>query len=190
MRTILRSTLILFGLLTLVTGVVYPLFVTIFAQIVFPHQANGSMLFVHGRAAGSELIGQSFDDPKYFWGRPSATGGMPYNAAASSGSNLAPSNPVLMAGAGVRMRLFTPGESPSSGPVPIDLIAASGSGLDPHISIAAARYQIGRVAQARHVDEKVIESLIARYTASRQWGFLGEGRVNVLKINLALDEIQ
>ncbi len=190
MRTILRPTLILFGLLTIITGVIYPLFVTVFAQVVFPYQANGSIIFDNGRALGSELIGQPFDDPKYFWSRPSATGGMPYNAAASSGSNLAPSNPALVSAMNERIQMYETAEPPSSSKIPIDLITTSGSGLDPHISLAAARYQVKRVAEARHIDENVIESLIDRYTETRQWGFMGEPRLNVLKINLTLDELQ
>ena len=190
MLKVTKSTLVLFGLLTIITGVIYPLFVTIIAQVVFPHQANGSLIVVEDRVVGSELIGQPFDDLKYFWSRPSATGGMPYNAAASSGSNLAPSNPSLVPALTDRIRVISSIEPPSSRKIPIDLITSSGSGLDPHISIEAARYQMGRVAQARRIDEKVIEALIVRYTESRQWGFLGESRVNVLKINLALDEIQ
>lgn len=185
-----KYALILFGLLTIITGLAYPLSVTLVSQLVFSHQANGSMMFLQGQMVGSEWIGQYFDDAKYFWGRPSATSGMPYNAAVSSGSNLAPSNPLLIEQVGERIREIKAKHPASPGLVPIDLVTASGSGLDPHISLAAARYQIARVAQARQIDVREVSALVSRYTEPRQWGIFGETRVNVLKINLALDEIQ
>ena len=184
MKTQLRPALTLFFFLTLITGMIYPLAVTGIAQVFFPHQANGSFIDVDGSLYGSELIGQQFDDPKYFWGRPSAAG---YNAAASSGSNLGPMNPALQAMVQARMDALGSADPGNTLPVPVDLVTASASGLDPHISVAAALYQVPRVAAARGWSEADVQSLVEQYTQGRQFGFLGEPRVNVLLLNLALD---
>jgi potassium-transporting ATPase KdpC subunit len=183
----LRSALILFVLLITVTGIAYPLLITGIGQTVFFHQAKGSLILQDGRVLGSELIGQPFADPKYFWGRPSATAPFPYNAAASSGSNLGPLNPVLLDAVKARVEALRQVDPSQQGPIPIDLVTASGSGLDPHISPAAAEYQISRVAKARKLDPKMVRELVAKYTEGRQLGILGEPRVNVLKLNLAFD---
>jgi len=175
---------------TLMTGFIYPLVVTGVAQLVFPRQANGSLIVRNGQVVGSEFIGQSFSDPKYFWGRLSATGSFPYNAAASSGSNLGPSNPVLMEAVQARIDALKAADPTNTQPIPVDLVTASGSGLDPHISLAASLYQLPRVARARGMSEAAVRSLIDLYTEGRQFGFLGEPRVNFLKLNLALDEIK
>jgi K+-transporting ATPase ATPase C chain len=174
--------------LTVITGVVYPLAVTAIAQLVFPHQANGSLITTRdGRVVGSSQIGQSFDDPKYFWGRPSATAPFPYNAGASSGSNLGPTNPALHEAVKGRVEALRAADPDSTAPVPVDLVTASGSGLDPHVSPAAALYQVNRVAKARKLDPADVQRLVEQHTEGRQWGFLGEPRVTVLRLNLALD---
>lgn len=183
----IRPALVSFVLLSAVTGIAYPLAVTGIAQTVMPEQANGSLLTKNGKAAGSELIGQSFSDPQYFWSRPSATGPMPYNAAASSGSNQGPTNPALIDAVKARVKALRDADLGNTAPVPIDLVTASGSGLDPHISPAAAEYQAARVARARKLPIGAVRQLMAQYTEGRQFGFLGEPRVNVLKLNLALD---
>jgi K+-transporting ATPase ATPase C chain len=183
----LRSVLILFILLTAVTGIAYPLLITGIGQTVFSHQAKGSLILQDGWVLGSELIGQPFADPKYFWGRPSATAPFPYNAAASSGSNLGPLNPVLLDAVKARVEALRQADPSQQGPIPIDLVTASGSGLDPHISPAAAEYQINRVAKARKLNPKQMRELVSKYTEGRQFGILGEPRVNVLKLNLTLD---
>jgi len=183
----LKPALILLVIFTILTGVLYPILVTGIAQIVFPAQANGSAIYVDGKAVGSELIGQAFDDPRYFWGRPSAAG---YNAAASSGSNFGPTNPALEQALQERIHTLETADPTNIAAIPVDLVTTSGSGLDPHISIAAARYQIHRVALARNLDEAQVKALVDQYTESRQFGFLGEPRVNVLKLNLALDGLQ
>lgn len=194
MRSQLRPALVALALLVLVTGLVYPLAVTGMAQVVFPHQANGSQITRDGQVIGSELIGQAFDDPSYFWGRPSATGPFPYNAAASSGSNLGPSADALVQAAQARIDALRAADASlglaSTAPIPVDLVTASGSGLDPHISPAAARVQVPRVAQARGLSQDRVSSLVSQHTEGRQLGFLGEPRVNVLKLNLALDALQ
>lgn len=190
MMKILRTALVLFGLLTLLTGVVYPLAVTGLAQLLFAHQANGSLLRQGERVMGSELIGQAFDAPQYFWGRLSATAGQPYNAAASGGSNLSVLNPVLPGQARARLAALQAADPDNPLPVPVDLVTASGSGLDPHISPAAAVYQAARVARARGLPLEQVTALIAQYTESPQLGFLGEARVHVLRLNLALDGLQ
>ena len=187
MKNQLRPALTIFALLTVITGVIYPLAVTGISQALFPYQANGSLIMVDGKAIGSELIGQQFDDPKYFWGRPSATG---YNAAASSGSNYGPMNPALMDMVQARIDALNAADPENTLPIPVDLVTASGSGLDPHISVAAALYQVHRVASARGLNEADVQSLVEKYTEDRQFGFLGEPRVNVLLLNLALDGIQ
>jgi K+-transporting ATPase ATPase C chain len=182
-----KPALVLFVLLTLLTGVVYPLLVTVVAQAAFPDQANGSLVVRDGTVAGSSLIGQPFDDPKYFWSRPSATAPFAYNAAASSGSNLGPINPALVDAVKARVDALRAADPSNHAPIPADLVTASASGLDPHVSPAAARWQVGRVARARGLDPAAVEALVARNTEGRQWGFLGEERVDVLTLNLALD---
>lgn len=194
MRTQLRPMFVTFALLTLLTGVVYPLMVTALAQVVFPYQANGSILMRDGRASGSELIGQPFDDPAYFWGRLSATGTFPYNAfngenlTASSGSNYGPLNPALLDALQARIEALHTADPGNTALIPVDLVTASGSGLDPHISVAAALYQAPRVARERGLSELQVRQLVELHTEGRQIGFLGEPRVNVLKLNLALDK--
>ncbi len=187
MKTQLRPAITLLVLFTLITGVVYPVLVTGIAQMAFPHQANGSLIEKDGVVIGSELIGQQFDDPKYFWGRPSTAG---YNAAASSGSNYGPMNPALLDSAQARIDALKAADPDNTLPIPVDLVTASGSGLDPHISVASALYQVHRVASARGLDEADVVALVDQFTEGRQFGFLGEPRVNVLLLNLALDEIK
>lgn len=187
MRTLLKPALLLLLTLTLVTGVAYPLLVTGIAQLVFPNQANGSLIHQNGKLAGSELIGQPFDDPKHFWSRLSATGPFAYNAAASSGSNLGPTNEALLQTVAARVQALRQADSSNTQPIPVDLVTASGSGLDPHISPAAAYYQVPRVAQSRNLDENFVRQLVEKHIEGRQLGFLGEPRVNVLKLNLELD---
>jgi K+-transporting ATPase ATPase C chain len=182
-----RSAFVVFLLLTIVTGVVYPALVWAVAQLVFPHQANGSVIVQKGRAVGSELIGQAFDDPKYFWGRPSATTPF-YNAASSSGSNLGPTNPQQLKDVQERVEALRKAHPDQTGPVPVDLVTASGSGLDPHISPAAAEYQVTRVAKVRDLAADRVRQLVAKHTEGRTLGVLGEPRVNVLRLNLALDQ--
>lgn len=177
------------ALFTLITGVIYPLTVTGIAQAFFPHQANGSVIVIDGKAYGSELIGQQFDDPKYFWGRLSAAREA-YNASASSGSNYGPLNPALTDMAQARIDALKAADPENSLPIPVDLVTASGSGLDPHISVASALYQVHRVASARGLSEADVVALVEKFTDGRQFGFLGEPRVNVLLLNLALDGIQ
>jgi len=194
MRMHLRPLFVSFALLTLITGVIYPLLVTGLAQVIFPHQANGSLILRDGRAVGSELIGQSFDDPRYFWGRLSATGAFAYNAfnaetlTGSSGSNYGPLNPALLEAAQARVDALRAADPGNRAPIPVDLVTASGSGLDPHISVAAALYQLPRVARERGLSEDQVRQLVDENTEGRQLGFLGEPRVNVLELNLALDE--
>ena len=187
MKTLLRPALSLFVLLTVVTGVVYPLIVTGIAKVAFPDAASGSLIVKGGKPIGSRLIGQNFSDPKYFWGRPSATSPQPYNASASSGSNQGPLNPALSEAVEGRVEALKAADPGNTRTVPADLVTASASGLDPHISPAAADYQVDRVARARRLDPAVVKAMVARYTEERQWGIFGEPRINVLELNLALD---
>ncbi|MBF0509702.1 MAG: potassium-transporting ATPase subunit KdpC [Deltaproteobacteria bacterium] len=180
------AVLLLVGL-TMVTGIIYPALVTGLAQICFPRQAGGSMIVRQGKIVGSELIGQPFDQSKYFWGRPSATSPSPYNAASSSGSNLGPTNPALLDGIKAGVAAIRKEDPTQTQPVPVDLVTASGSGLDPHISPASAMLQAQRVAHQRRLPEKQVQELILRHVEGRQLGILGEPRVNVLKLNLDLD---
>ena len=175
---------------TALTGIAYPLAVTGLSQLLFSKQANGSLIRdSQGKAIGSELIGQPFSDPKHFWGRPSATSPYPYNAGASSGSNLGPTNPALADAVKTRIQALIETDPGNPLPIPVDLVTASGSGLDPHIIPAAAEYQINRVAKARHMDAGKVLALVSQHTESRQWWVLGEPRVNVLGLNLALDGV-
>ena len=184
----LKPAIILFVLLSVLTGVIYPLVVTGLAQLLFPAQANGSLMKDSaGKSAGSSLIGQSFSSPGHFWGRPSATGPFPYNAGASSGSNLGPTSPALLDAVKARIQALKAADPDNQAQVPVDLITASASGLDPHISPAAADYQVHRVTKARNIKPEILRALIAANTEFRQWGFLGEPRVNVMALNLALD---
>jgi len=184
-----RPALMCLILLTVLTGLIYPVIVTGIAQVLFPHQANGSLIVKDGKGVGSALIGQPFDDPKYFWSRPSATSPFPYNATSSSGSNLGPTNPDLQKQVQGRIDALRAADPGNRAPVPVDLVTASGSGLDPDISPAAAFYQVRRVAKARGLTEDAVRSVVERHTEGRQFGLLGEPRVNVLKLNLALDAI-
>ncbi len=172
--------------LTVVTGLFYPALVTGIAQVAFPFQANGSLLSQHGQVKGSALIGQSFTDPKYFWSRPSATSPFPYNAESSSGSNLGPTNPELLSKVQDRLKALRQGQPGEDKLIPVDLVTSSGSGLDPHLSPAAALYQVPRVARARGLSEARVQQLVRQHTEDRQVGILGEPRVNVLRLNLAL----
>ncbi|HUI99004.1 MAG TPA: potassium-transporting ATPase subunit KdpC [Usitatibacter sp.] len=182
-----RPAIVSFLLLSAITGIAYPLVVTGIAQLVFPRQANGSLVVKDGKVVGSELIGQQFSDPKHFWGRPSATSPYPYNAASSSGSNLGPTNPALADAVAARVKALKDADPGNTLPVPVDLVTASASGLDPDISIAAADYQVSRVAKARGLDPAKVRELVKKHTRGRQWGFLGEPRVNVLELNLDLE---
>lgn len=184
----LRAMLVSFLALTVLTGVVYPLAITGIAQVAFPHQANGSVLMRDGRAVGSSLIGQPFDDARYFWGRPSAASPA-YNAAASTGSNLGPTNPALFDAVRQRVEQMRLAHPDRTGPVPVELVTASASGLDPHIGPAAAEYQVTRVARGRGLSEDRVRALVEEHTEGRTFGLLGEPRVNVLKLNLALDAL-
>jgi K+-transporting ATPase ATPase C chain len=187
MSKLLRQSFVLLLLMTVITGVLYPLAATGLAQLIFPQQANGSLIVKDGKPVGSVLIGQSFTDPKYFWGRPSATSPNAYNASASSGSNLGPTNPALTDAVKQRIAALRAADPGNTAPVPVDLVTASGSGLDPEISPAAAQYQLERVAKARGLSTAQVQALVNEYTSGRQLGVLGEPRVNVLQLNLALD---
>lgn len=184
-----KTSLLMLLLLTAIIGVVYPLLVTGLAQLLFPRQADGSLIVQNGKPVGSSLIGQPFADPKYFWGRPSATAPMPYNAAASAGSNFGPTNPALTDAIQVRIKALHEADSGNTALVPVDLVTASASGLDPHISPAAAEYQVARVARVRGLDPAAVRKLVAHHTQARQWFVLGEPRVNVLELNRALDGV-
>ncbi len=189
----IKTAALLLVALTVLTGGLYPLLITGIAQVAFPHQANGSLIVAHGDVMGSELVGQPFDDPGYFWGRLSTTGTYPYNAfdpahlTASSGSNYGPLNPVLLDTVRARVDALHAADPGNTAPIPVDLVTASGSGLDPHISVAAALYQVPRVARERGLSEEQLRLLVDRYTQGRQLGILGEPRVNVLELNLELD---
>jgi K+-transporting ATPase ATPase C chain len=186
----LRIALISLGLLTVITGIIYPLVVTGIAQVFFHHQANGSLIEANGKSLGSELIGQPFSDPRYFWGRLSATVAFPYDAASSSGSNYGPTNPALQEAIQARIDALKAVDPDNNEPIPVDLVTFSASGLDPDISIAAANYQVPRVARYRGLSEEQVYALVSRFTEGRQFGILGEPRVNVLQLNLALDELE
>lgn len=189
MRSELRPALLLFVLLSLVTGLLYPLALTGIAQALLPEQANGSLIRRDGQVVGSALIGQAFADPGHFWSRPSATAPMPYNAANSAGSNLGPSNPALADAVKARIAALRAADPGNTAPVPADLVTASASGLDPHISRAAADWQLARVARARGLPEAQVRALVDRHTAVPLLGFIGEPRVDVLALNLALDAL-
>ncbi len=202
MNSLLRPAIVLFVLLTVVTGVAYPLAITGIAQLVLPEQANGSLISKGGNAVGSALIGQEFSDPKHFWGRLSATGPVPYSpfnadkSTGSSGSNLAPTNPTLVDNVKARIEALKAADAAvgyqrsESLAVPVDLVTSSGSGLDPHISPAAADYQVGRVAKARGMSEAQVRAILGQHTKGRQFGVLGEPVINVLELNLALDAVK
>ncbi|MEM5438969.1 potassium-transporting ATPase subunit KdpC [Paraburkholderia diazotrophica] len=191
MKSLFRPMLVIFAVLTALTGLAYPAVMTAFGQAVFHDKANGSLIEHDGKVAGSRLIGQQFDAPQYFWGRLSATTPMPYDAKGSSGSNLGPINPALADETKGRLAaLQAAGHLPAGVAVPVDLVTSSGSGLDPEISPAAAAYQVERVAAARQMNANDVAALVDRYTSRRQFGLFGEARVNVLELNLALDEVQ
>jgi K+-transporting ATPase ATPase C chain len=190
MNTLLRPAISLLVAFTVITGIAYPLAATGLAQLIFPQQANGSLIMKGGKPIGSTLIGQSFTDAKYFWGRPSATTPNPNNAASSSGSNTGPTNPALIDAIKQRIAALHAADPTNQALVPVDLITASASGLDPEISPAAAQYQVARVAQARKLSTSQVQALVDEYTSGRTLGILGEPRVNVLKLNLALDTPQ
>jgi len=190
MSRLIRNSVMMLLLLTLVTGVIYPLVTTGIAQVLFPSQANGSLVMKDGKPIGSTLIGQSFTEPKYFWGRPSATSPQPNNGLSSGGSNLGPTNPALADAVKQRIADLHTADPGNKAPVPVDLVTASGSGLDPEISPAAAQYQLARVARARGLSVEQVGVLVEKATSGRQLGVLGEPRVNVLQLNLALDALQ
>jgi potassium-transporting ATPase KdpC subunit len=188
--SLIRPLLVLFALLTLLTGLAYPLAVTVAGRVLFPNQASGSLVMRGGTVVGSSLIGQSFQDPKYFWGRLSATSPMPNNGTASGGSNLGPTNPALIDAVRGRVDALKAADPGNSLPIPVDLVTASGSGLDPHISPAAALYQVTRISRARQIGALELRKLVLAHVEPPQWGIFGEPRVNVLLLNLALDRAQ
>ncbi|MBN2395320.1 MAG: potassium-transporting ATPase subunit KdpC [Candidatus Atribacteria bacterium] len=190
MKEQIRSAILLFIILSLLTGIFYPSFITGVAYIFFPHQSNGSMLYQNNKFLGSALIGQEFTDPKYFWGRISGTSPVTYNGSSSSGSNLGPSNPVLIDKVKERIRTLKEFDPGNTNPIPIDLVTSSASGLDPHISIAGAYYQIPRVARMRGLTEETVKAIVNKYTSHRIFGLIGEPVVNVLELNLELDSIK
>jgi potassium-transporting ATPase KdpC subunit len=188
--SLIRPALVLLLIMTVITGIAYPLVLTGVAQLIFPHQAAGSLVLENGKVVGSSLIGQAFSDPKYFWGRPSATTPQPYNGVGSTGSNLGPLNPALTDAVKQHIDALHAADPTNKMPIPVDLVTASGSGLDPEISLAAAYYQAARVARVRGRDPATVRALIASHARGRWLGFLGEPRVNVLELNLALDRLQ
>lgn len=190
MNTLIRPAIILFLVMTILTGILYPFAVTGLAQLLFREQASGSLVIMDGHAVGSRLIGQSFSAPRYFWSRPSATAPPPYNALASSGSNQGPLNPALTDAIKARIDAFKAADPTNTLSIPVDLVTASGSGLDPDISIAAVRYQAARVAHARGLTPQQMESLLAKHAQGRFLGLIGEPRINVLELNLALDALE
>lgn len=190
MRTFFRPALAAIIIFSVLTGVIYPVLVTVIAQVAFPSQANGSLIGQTGQQHGSRLIGQQFDQPEYFWGRLSATGPVPYNAAASSGSNYSPLNPALAEAVQARIDALKAADPSNQLPIPVDLVTASASGLDPEISPAAAKYQVQRVAAARGLAVEQVQQLVEQHTSQRTLGVLGEPRVNVLQLNIALDQIK
>jgi K+-transporting ATPase ATPase C chain len=190
MTAMLRPLVVLFVLLTVLTGAVYPLLVTGIGKVVFPGQVSGSLVMRDGKAVGSSLIGQSFQEPKYFWGRLSATSPMPNNGSSSGGSNFGPTNPALIEAVRGRIVALKAADPGNSAAIPVDLVTASGSGLDPHISPAAALYQVARVARARHMDSATLRQIVLAHVEGPQWGVFGESRVNVLLLNLGLDRAQ
>ncbi len=185
-REYIRPALLSFVILTIITGVIYPLFITGIAQALLPNQANGSLIYQNGKMVGSVLIGQQFDDPKYLWGRISSTSPQ-YNASSSSGSNIGPSNPALIDEINGRIKTLKAADSNNTNPIPVDLVTSSASGLDPHISLAAAYYQVPRIAKDRGITESVLKNIIHKNTTGRFLGLIGEPVVNVLKVNLDLD---
>jgi potassium-transporting ATPase KdpC subunit len=187
---LIRPALSLLVLMTLLLGIVYPLVIAGAAKAAFSHRAAGSLLYQDGKVIGSTLIGQSFSDPKYFWGRPSATTPQPYNGLASTASNLGPLNPALIDAVKANSKALHDADPDNQQPVPVDLVSASASGLDPEVSAAAAQYQAARVARARHIEPARVEALIKSHERERLWGFIGEPRVNVLELNLALDRLR
>lgn len=189
MKTLFRPAITLFVLLSAVTGIVYPMAVTGIAKVLFPEAADGSLIVQNGKPVGSKLIGQNFADPKHFWGRPSATSPQPYNGTASSGSNQGPLNPALKDAVKARIDALKASDPTQTAPIPVDLVTASGSGLDPQISPAAARWQAPRIARIRGLSVAEVRKLIDAHTEGRQLGLLGEPRVNVLTLNLALDRL-
>lgn len=190
MKEHIRPALTMLLILTVLTGLVYPLTITGMTHLIFPDQSNGSLIVRNGKVIGSKLVGQYFDKPEYFWSRPSATSAFPYNAAASGGSNLGPTNPALIEAVKARVAALRATDPGNDAPIPVDLVTASGSGLDPHISPAAALYQVKRVAPRRGLDESILQTLVTQRIEGRQFGFLGERRVNVLELNLALDNLK
>ena len=190
MRAQLKPAVVIFLSLVVITGLIYPLVMTGLAQLIFPYQANGSLIIKDGKVAGSALIGQPFDDPKYFWGRLSATSPYPYNAQASSGSNLGPTNPALIQEVQARIDALQKVDPGNTQSIPVDLVTSSGSGLDPDISVSAALYQVPRVARLRNLAPTKVQNLVNQMVEPRQFGILGEPRVNVLQLNMALDAIK
>ena len=188
LREQIKPAILSFLVLTIITGILYPLFVTGFAQVFFHNKANGSLVYKDGRPIGSLLIGQPYDDPKYLWGRPSATSPFQYNGASSSGSNLGPSNPALIDAVKERIKALKAVDPDNTNPIPIDLVTSSASGLDPHISLSTAYYQIPRVARLRGLPQDTIETIVRKHTKGRLLGIIGEPVVNALEVNLELDE--
>ena len=183
----IKQAILIFIVLSIIAGIIYPLFITGIAQVFFRNQANGSLIYQKGKPVGSSFIGQAFNDPKYFWGRISATSPVSFNAASSSGSNLGPSNPLLLEVVKARIKALRVADHDNASPVPVDLVTSSASGLDPHISLAAAYYQAPRIARLRGLSQDTIKILIAKHTSGRLFGLIGEPVVNVLELNLALD---